>query len=375
MTSNHRAGLFLGVWGVWAAVAASGCQSEPCLSALGPVVCTVAGTGRMGFNKDGLQPEDSDLYLPSTLRRGPDGLVYLMDFNNHRLRRIDAAGRLQTIAGDGFHSGAAVGQPAVDSPLENPIDFDFSPEGRVIFISYHDPRVLQISAAGVLEVVAGTGGLALSGNEGDGGPALLASFIQLSGLAIGPDGAIYVSDDEAHRVRVIHSGGRIETLAGTGVQDYSGDGGPAAAAALNRPAGLAIDRTGNLFIADGLNHAVRKVAPDGTIETVAGTGQAGFGGDGGPATAARLSFPEGVALDAVGTLYITDRNNYRIRRVTPDGIIDTVAGTGERGSSGDRGPPLSARFGVLGRLSVDGDKTLLVADQSNSRVRAVVLSR
>ena len=336
------------------------------------LVCPVAGTGDLGFNRDGKPPEESEFFLLSAARRGPDGRIYLMDFNNMRLRVIGDDGLVTTIAGNGFHAGADLTVPAVDSPLENPSDFGFLPDGRIVFVSYHDPRVLRLEPDGSLSVVAGTGEIALRGDEGDGEDPLVAQFNQLDGIAIGPDGAIYVSDNKAHRVRRIGDG-TVQTVAGTGRDDYSGDGGPGARATLNWPTALELDREGNLFIADTLNHVVRRVALDGTITTVAGDGTPGFSGDGGPATSAQLDQPNGLAILDDGTLYIADRENFRVRRVAPDGTIDTIAGTGIQGRSGDGGPALEAMFGHLARLSLDGD-ALLVADQSNACARRVTLS-
>src|SRR5262245_28249970 len=162
-----------------AALLVIGCDDpDPCRSAAGEV-CALAGTGRMGFNRDGLRPEATDLYLVSAVRRGPDGLVYLMDFNNQRLRVIDG-GVVRTVAGTGWHSLPAEGGRAVDEPLEKPVDFDFLPDGRLVFVSCHDPRVLRIERDGTLRAVAGRGDPGLLGNEGDGGPALAAQFIQLA---------------------------------------------------------------------------------------------------------------------------------------------------------------------------------------------------
>lgn len=333
-------------------------------------VCLIAGTGAYGFNRDGHEGPDTDFYLLSAVRRGPDGLVYLMDFNNQRLRRIEDDGRIYTIAGSGFHALADTSVPAVDSPLENPIDFTFDPEGRLVFTSYHDPRVLRIED-GSLVVLAGDGELGEIGDEGDFGDPLLARFIQLDGIAIADDGTIYVSDSLANRVRMIRDG-MITTVAGTERRGYSGDGGPGTAAQLYWPSALELMPDGTLLIADSLNHVIRALSPDGTIDTIAGTGEAGFSGDGGPADQAQLNWPYGLALADDGTLYVADRESFRVRRIAPDGTIDTIAGDGVNGFDGDGGPALRASFGHLGRIALDGD-TLLVADQSNSCARRLYL--
>lgn len=337
------------------------------------MVCAIAGTGELGFNRDGLPPQESDFYLLSAVRRGPDGLLYLMDFNNMRLRRIEAGGEaMSTIVGNGFHALADVTLPAVDSPLENPIDFDFLPDGRIVFVSYHDPRVIALDMDGTLEVLAGTGDVGLRGNEGDFEDPLTAQFIQLDGIAVAPDGAIYVSDSLANRVRKI-ADGTIVTVAGNGREGYAGDGGPGEMAELHWPTALTFDHDGSLLIAESLSHAVRRLAVDGTISTIAGDGTQGDDGDGGPATAAHLNAPNGVTVGPDGTIYIADRNNFRVRAIAPDGTIDTIAGTGEQGHSGDGGDARSATFGFLARVALD-DGSLLVADQSNSCARRVILA-
>jgi sugar lactone lactonase YvrE len=336
-------------------------------------VCVVVGTGDLGFNRDGLPAAETDLFLVSAARRAPDGLVVVMDFNNQRLRRIDVDGRVQTIAGNGFHALATPGLTAVDSPLENPIDFGFLGDGRIVFVSYHDPRVLVIEHDGELRTIAGDpeGQPGVDGNEGDGGPAEDARFLQLDGVVVGPDDTIYVSDSLANRIRRIRDG-VITTVAGTGEAGYGGDGGPAIDAALHWPTALALSTGGELFVADALNHAIRRIDPDQTITTVAGTGVEGFSGDGGLATSATLSQPFGVALDGEGALFIGDRGNFRVRRVDASGLIETIAGTGEEGPSGDGGDALAARFGFIARVAYD-DGGLLVADQSGSTVRRINL--
>lgn len=350
----------------------AGCNEDECTDAPGDL-CLLVGTGEYGFNRDGLAGAKTDLYLPSAARLGPDGHIYVVDFNNQRLRRLDDAGRIETIAGSGFHAIATVGIPVLVTPLENPIDLAFDSAGRVVFVSYHDPRVLLMADDGTLHSLAGAadGITGVLGNEGDGGPAEQALFIQLDGIAVTPDDVIYVSDSLANRVRKIEDG-MIDTVAGTGEAAYAGDGGPGTAASLHWPTALELDAEGNLYIADTLNHVIRKLALDGTITTLAGTGVEGKAGDGGPATAAQLSQPFGIALDPFDeSLYIGDRGNFRIRAVRADGTIETVAGTGRQGS-GDEGSAMDSPLGFTARLALDGER-LLIADQSGSRIWYLVL--
>lgn len=358
--------------GAIVALTLGSCVDQPCSESPGNA-CLLIGTGDFGFNRDGLSPADTDLFLVSAARRGPDGLVYVMDFNNQRLRRIGDDNLVETIVGSGFHAIADTEVPLLDTPLENPIDFGFLADGRIVFVSYHDPRVFEISVEGALRTLAGAsdGVAGTVGNEGDGGPATAALFMQLDGIAVTDDDAIYISDSLAHRVRLIRDG-IITTVAGTGETALKGDGGPGTEATLHWPSALALDDDGNLLIADTFHHSIRRLAVDGTITTIAGTGSEGARGDGGLATKAQLSQPFGVALDADGTLYIGDRGNFKVRRVAPDGIIDTLAGTGVQGASGDGGPASAATFGYVARVALDDDG-LLVADQSNGLVRRITL--
>lgn len=349
----------------------AGCGQGTCGDPEPGQICLVAGTGELGYNRDGLPPPETDFYLLSAVRRGPDGRVYLMDFNNQRLRFIDEEGLVQSVAGSGFHALANPMVPALDSPLENPIDFTFMPDGQLVFTSYHDPRVILVTDDGGLEVLAGAGEVGVDGDEGDGGPPLEALFIQLDGIAVDGDGVIYVSDSLAHRVRRI-TPDEVITVAGTGEEAYTGDGGPGTEAALQWPTALELDGEGNLLIADTQNHVIRSLAPDGTITTIAGKGSRGFSGDGGPATEAELDQPNGLAVAEDGTIYVADRGNFRIRRIAPDGTIDTIAGDGVEGVEGDGGDARDAELGFVARIALDGD-SLLVADQSNSRARRVFL--
>jgi sugar lactone lactonase YvrE len=356
-----------------AAASLPGCTDDPPPCEAQPAhVCTLVGTGELGFNGDDRPVRTADLYLPSAARRGPDGRLYVMDFNNQRLRVEDDEGHLQTLIGSGVHAIAATGVPALETPLENPIDFRFDAAGRVVLVSYHDPRVLVLDDDGTLRSIAGQddGEVGTLGNEGDGGPATAAAFMQLDGLAIAPDGAIYVSDSKAHRVRRIAPDGTIDTVAGSGVEGYAGDGGPGVDAALRWPSALELDGAGHLLVAETRNHVVRRLGPDGTIDTLAGDGTPGDAGDGGPARAARLDQPYGLALGPDGSLYVACRGSFRVRRIAPDGTIDTVAGTGEEGMRD--GPARTARLGYLARLSID-DEGLVLADQSNAVIRRLTL--
>lgn len=214
--------------------------------------------------------------------------------------------------------------------------------------------------------LAGTGSAAFSR---DGGLAASSSLVHPLAIAVGPEGQVYVA--EGNRIREIQPDGRLTTVAGTGDAGYGGDGGPGAQAQLNSPQGVAIDSLGGIYIADTLNNRVRRVDPDGTVRTVAGTGAAGYTGDGKPATNAELFLPTGLAIGFGDSLFIADTGNNVIRQLGRDGIIRTVAGTGEAGYRGDGGPAQYAVLRAPGGLAFDDEGNLYIADTLNQRIRRV----
>ena len=206
---------------------------------------------------------------------------------------------------------------------------------------------------------------------GDGGPASEGQFYLPTGVAVDGAGNLYIADTDNHRIRKVDAAGTITTVAGTGESGFSGDGGPASEGQLHRTYGVAVDGAGNLYIADADNNRIRKVDAAGTITTVAGTGESGFSGDGGPASEGQLDFPVGVAVDGAGNLYIADADNNRIRKVDAAGTITTVAGTGESGFSGDGGPASEGQLYYPYGVAVDGAGNLYIADTDNHRIRKV----
>jgi sugar lactone lactonase YvrE len=222
--------------------------------------------------------------------------------------------------------------------------------------------------AGIITTVAGDGA---SGFAGDGSAATSASLGYPSGVVVDSLGNLYIADSYNARIRKVNPSGIISTFAGTGTSGYSGDGGQAVNAKLNSPRGLALDLAGNLYVVDSGNSTVRKISPAGIITTVAGNGTAGFLGDGGAANAAELNQPYGVAVDASGNVYIADYYNYRIRKVTPAGIITTIAGTGTYGFTGDGGPATSATMTYPISITVDTAGNVYFGDYYNYRVRKI----
>lgn len=270
-----------------------------------------------------------------------------------------------TIAGSGRVAYPGDGRNATSVDLFEPARVAFDSAGNLYFTESYYERVFRVSTAGTLTGVAGTG---VAGFSGDGGPATAAQLENPQGLAVDAAGNIYVG--VAERIRRISPDGAIRTIAGTGVYGYSGDGGPATAAQIHDPAAICVDASNNIYFSDEEFHVVRKISADGRISTVAGTGRPGFSGDGGPGQSAQLNNPIGLAVDAGGNLYIADSANQRIRRLR-GGVITTYAGNGEFGYTGDGKAATSASlFNPFG-LAVDSAGNLLIGDLTNGCIRRV----
>lgn len=268
----------------------------------------------------------------------------------------------------------AIGQLAARARLTSPAGVAVDPGGALYIADTGAHRIYRLDAGGRLELVAGTG---KRGFSGDGGPALRGAIAAPRDLAFDRQGNLYFTDSYNHRVRRVSAEGVITTVAGTGRAGYSGDGGPAIQAALNNPQGVAVDRGGSVLVADTFNHVIRKVDAAGVITTIAGTMPPGFGGDGGPATKALLSIPHAVDVAPDGTIYLTDSGNSRIRAIDAAGTIRTVVGSGPQaglfsaGFKGDGGPATQAQIFSAVDLAFDAGGRLYVSDSGNNRIRLV----
>ncbi|MGW1196601.1 NHL domain-containing protein [Streptomyces sp. NPDC002536] len=337
-----------------------------------PPISTVAGTGTQNFGGDGGPATAAWLNSPIGVAVDSTGTLYICDYGNHRVRRIATDGKISTVAGTGAATFGGDGGPATAAHLNYPFGVAVDSVGTLYVCDYGNHRVRKITADGKISTVAGTGAGTFGG---DGGPATAAHLNYPVGVAVDSAGTLYITEHGNHRVRKIATDGKISTVAGTGAATFGGDGGPATAAPLFYPSGVAVDSAGTLYVIDHGNHRVRKIATDGKISTVAGTGAATFGGDSGPATAAPLYYPREVAVDSTGTLYITDTGNHRVRRITADGKISTVAGTGAATFGGDGGPAASAQLNSPFGLAVDCVDTLYITDHVNHRVRKVASTK
>ena len=277
----------------------------------------------------------------------------------------------ETVAGNPYTVGDGV--PATSERLVHPGALDIDSSGNLYIADLRDHRIRKVDAAGIITTIAGTG---VPGFSGDGGPALHAQIWNPFGLAVDGAGNVFIADTANYRIRKIDDTGRITTVAGSGA-GHTGDGGPATNAFLGFPKGLAVDSAGTLFIAETAMNRIRKVDPAGIITTVAGTGQSGFGGDGGLAVRARFWNPTDVAVDAGGYLYVADHGNHRIRKVDPAGIVTTVAGTGDPpfvgflADTGDGGRAIDAPLGYPNGLAIGSDGSLYFTNSQDKRVRRI----
>ncbi len=366
-------------------------------------ITTFAGTGTAGYSGDGGPSASAQLNHPSAVAVDAGGNVYIADGNNCRIRKVSVNGTITTVVGTGSCGNGISGTSAIAAQINSPYGISVDAAGtlyvtewgRLLKIADGVMTVLGDSTASLppsnaIGVAANSGGVCFAdfgnnlvrcysaggqfqtvagGGLGDGGAAPFAGLNQPGGVAKAADGSLFIADTGNHRVRKIAPNGLITTVAGIGLPKYSGDGGPAAAAGLSSPNGVAVDGAGNLYIADTGNHRIRKISSDGTIRTLAGNGTSGFAGDGGQATGARLYSPYAVAVDGSGNVYIADTSNSRIRRVRADGVISTIAGNGNSAYSGDGGPGVNASLRFPRSVAVDGAGNVYIGDYSNYRVR------
>ena len=328
-------------------------------------ISTVAGTGEFGVSGDGGPAVQARLSRPNDVAVDGAGNVFIADRDNFRIRKVDSAGTISTVAGTGVQGYSGDGGPAIDARLWSPSSVAVDGAGNLFFADSGNDRIRKVGAAGTITTVAGTG------EFGDGGPAVNARLYRPSGVAVDGTGNVFIADSFNDRIRKVDATGTISTVAGTGRSGFGGDGSPAVNARLYRPSGVAVDGAGNLFIADSFNDRIRKMDTSGTISTVAGTERSGFGGDGASAVQARLSHPNDVAVDGAGNLFIADSFNNRIRKVDSAGVISTVAGTGRSGFSGDGASAVQARLSRPSGVAVDGAGNLFIADMGNNRIRKV----
>ena len=335
-------------------------------------IVTIAGTGSPGFSGDGGPAAQAQLNNPYGLVIGPDGALYFCDIDNHRVRRLDLkTNKISTVAGSGEKGYSGEGGPALSAALNQPYEVTFDHAGNMFFVDMPNHVVERVDAKNkVITTVAGTGA---AGFSGDGGPATKAQLRQPHSIALDGHGGLLICDIGNHRIRRVDlAAGTIATYAGTGERKPTPDGAPLAGAPLNGPRAIAIDPHGNLYVVLREGNAVYRIDPGaGLVTHVAGTGEKGHDGDGGPATKARLNGPKGVSWAPDNSLYIADTESHTIRRIDlKTGIITTVVGTGERGDGPD-GDPLHCKLSRPHGIFVSRKGVVYVGDSESHRIRVL----
>ncbi len=400
--------------------ACSSDSADPCATDEPNTICTVAGTGISGYAGDNGLAKDAVLYAPQDTAISPDGELWILDFNNYRIRAVDSAGTIRTVVGNGLLGDSpGVGEertPALEAFFNHTTDLLFN-DGYLYLAAWHNSRVKRVRLSDMtLENFAGLGTRVLY--NGDDGPALMANLDLPSSIALSPAGDIVVMDQANQVIRSIDKNNIIHRIAGSCVVEdaagpcaspspcpnsnklacgdpatqcalacspsYGGDGGDVMSARMSQPYGqmadpagrLIYNAAGDMIFADSDNNRIRKVS-NGVITTIAGTGEAGYSGDDGPGASAQINHPVDVAVAPDGTVYFTDVQNNCVRKIDPSGTISRVAGqcssaAADRGFAGDGGSPLDAKLNRPYGLDLAGNK-LFISDSYNHRIRVVNL--
>ena len=322
----------------------------------------------MGFSGIGGPAIKAELGLLYGVVVDKSGNVYTADQSNNVIWQIRPGGTIALYAGTGLQGYDGDGGQATQALLYQPAWLGMDPSGNLYFTDQQGIYIRKITAGGVISTVAGNPAQHFSG--GDGGAFAAATFNSIRGIIADAVGNLYISDDNT--IRMVNTAGIINTIAGTGPSGYSGDGGPAVQAQLNEPYGVAVDRTGNIYIPDANNNVVRKINTAGIITTIAGVQQsAGYNGDGGPAIDAKLDFPWALTVDNNGNVYIDDEGNWEIRKIDPGGTITDYGGDHQVGYSGDGGPAAAAEISYPTALACDAGGNLYLTDVFNYVVREI----
>ena len=335
------------------------------------IITTFAGRTNAGFSGDLGPATNASLRAPIGVAFDAAGNLFIADTYNNRIRKVDTNGIITTVAGKGTSGPLGDGGPATNASLVTPNGVAVDGAGNLFIAETGNSHIRKVRTDGTIITVAGT---AFFGFSGDGGPATNAALHSPQGLAIDSFGNLLIADTGNNRIREIRPDGIITTVAGKATLGALGDGAAATNASLNAPTGICVDSAGNWFIADMNNSRIRKVDTNGIISTVAGKSAFSFSGDGGPATNASMNHPLGVAIDSRGNLFIADSGNNRLREVTTDGVINTVAGQATAGFSGDDGPATLASLNYPTAVAVEGADHVFIADSNNSRIRTVTVA-
>ncbi|MGI8807278.1 MAG: hypothetical protein ACR2KK_05465 [Acidimicrobiales bacterium] len=334
--------------------------------AAGETIATVAGTGVPGDTGDGGPATVARINQPRSVFVTSDGGYVFAEPFTHRVRRVAANGIITTVAGTGTAGFSGDGGPATRAQLNFTHAAAPTADGGLLLADTFNNRIRKVSAQGIITTVAGNGA---EPYNGDNRPATQASISRPRGVTAMADGGFLIPDSGNNRIRRVWPSGIITTVAGTGQAGFSGDSGQATRATLNMPFGATPTADGGFLVADTANQRIRKVSPGGTITTVAGTGTAGYAGDGGPATLSRLYYPHNVVALPAASFFIADTANNRLRRVDSYGKIVTIAGNGVQGYGGDGGLAVNASLNYPKAMAVASGGRVLIADEGNHRIR------
>lgn len=341
-----------------------------CLAQSG-YITTIAGNGVTQYIGDGWPATSYSLGAPTAVCSDKWGNIFDADFINQRVRMVDTDDSLFTFALNGTFGYSGDGGQATGAAGHNPYGIAADTAGNIYFSEQYNAIIRKVDrATGIISTICGSGA---SGFSGDGGDAVEAQLNEPSGIDVDKAGNIYIADKANQRIRKIDAiTNIISTVAGNGINGYTGDGGAATAAKLSYPQAVSVDSVGNIYIAEYGSSTIRKVdGVTGIISTLAGNGFGGDGGDGGPATAARLNQPSDVHVSGRGNIYVADYANNRVRMITPDGQINTIAGSGMYGFSGDGGPAIAAKFINPSAVCTDENENIYITDFGNSAIRKI----
>jgi sugar lactone lactonase YvrE len=336
------------------------------------IISTVAGNGVRGYAGNGGAATNAKLWNPEGVAFDASGNLFIADFFNNRIRKVNTNGIITTVAGGNNVSGSFGGDggAATNASIFYPSCLAFDAYGNLFIADNGNDRIRKVDTNGIITTVAGN---RYGSFGGDGGVATNASLALPQGVALDTYSNLFIADTFNNRIRKVDTNGIITTVAGNGSPGYFGDGGAATNAGLYHPQGVTFDAYGNLFIADCSNNRIRKVDANGIITTVAGNGSATYYGDGSVATNASIYAPYGVAFDAFGNLFIADTGNNRVRRMDTNGIITTVAGTNSAAYAGDGGAATNASLYTPIGVTFDASGNLFIADSGNNRIRKILL--
>ncbi|MCD6011340.1 MAG: hypothetical protein K0Q79_1202 [Flavipsychrobacter sp.] len=338
-------------------------------------ILTIVGKGDEGYTGDGTMADTCMIHWPEDITFNDSNDMFIADANNNVIRRVDKkTGIIRTIAGSGFRAGTGLGGfsgdggPATAARMWYPSGVEVDAIGNVYIADQRNHRIRKVDTFGIITTYAGDG---FPGYFGNFGPATAAKLYYPTRLTMDASGNLFFADSGNQRIRKIDAAGIITPVAGNGVKGSLGDGAAAATAELHHPIDIEVDGAGNLYIADYSNNRIRKIDAGGIISTYAGIGIPGFSGDGGPATAANIYEPSSLAIDGSGNLYFSDLANSRVRKIDAAGIITTIAGNGSPGYNGDNMNATAAKLWFPEGIAIDSRGQLFVCDKGNNRIRLI----